>query len=215
MPRARGKLCRGASWYTAEARRQRQKKFEQALDMASFERHKKPRTPPMAYVEEIPLEDAMQSYPKLPLFIVSDNWNPPTEFGSDDKPPPTGNLLGPKVNSLEEHFTTCYVEEETPSRIQGNRDSPPGAPMEVATPFSNRPAHASDGAIEPIPRASVDNHWQEQHLFTDSGYLALIFKLRSLLDDQVFRLTRIDQWLEMLFTAHSRTLPKRQYPTCA
>ena len=70
----------------------------------------------MAYVEEITLEDSMQSYPNLPLFTVPNNWNPPTEFGSDNKPPPAGNPLGPKANSLEEHFTTCYVEEETLSR---------------------------------------------------------------------------------------------------
>jgi hypothetical protein len=215
MPRARGKPRRGAAWYTAESRRQRQKKFEQALAMASIRRRKKPRTPPMAYVEEITLEDAMQSYPKLPLFTVPDNWNPPTDFGSDDKPPPAGNPLGPRANSPEEHFTTCYVEEETPSRTQGNRDSPPGAPMEAATQLSNRPTHASEGATGPIPPASVDSHWQDQQLFTDSGYLALIFDLRSLLDDQVFRLARIDQRLDMLFAAHSRTLPKWQCPTCA
>ena len=101
--------------------------------MASIRRRKKPRTPPMAYVEEIPLVDAMQSYPKLPLFTVPDNWNPPTYFGSHDKPPPADNPLGPKANSPEEHFTTCYVEEETPSHTQGNIDSQTGAPMEAAT----------------------------------------------------------------------------------
>jgi hypothetical protein len=80
MPRARGKPRRGAAWYMAESRRQRQRKFEQALAIASTRRRRKSRTPPMAYVEEIALEDAMQSYPKLPLFTVPDNWNPPTEF---------------------------------------------------------------------------------------------------------------------------------------
>jgi hypothetical protein len=183
MPRARGKPCRGASWYTVESRRQRQKKFEQALAMASIRRRKKPRMPPMAYVEDITLEDAMQSYPKLPLCTVPNNWNPPTDFGSDEKPLPMGNPLGLRANSPKEHFTTCYVEEETPSRTQGNRDSPSGAPMEATTQLSNRLTHASEGATGPIPPASIDNHWQDQQLFTDLGYLALIFDLRSLLDD--------------------------------
>ena len=127
----------------------------------------------MVYVEEITLEDAMQSYPKLPLFTIPDNWNPPTEFGSEDKPPPAGIQPGSKGNSPEEHFTTCFVEEETP----------PGAPMEAATHLFNCPTHISKDATDPIHPASVNIHWQEQPLFTNLGQLALIFELRSLLDD--------------------------------
>ena len=81
--------------------------------MASLRRRKKPRMPLMAYVEEITLEDPLQSYPKLPLFTVLDNWNPPTDFGLDDKLPPSGNSLGPRAKSPVENFITCYVEEET------------------------------------------------------------------------------------------------------
>jgi hypothetical protein len=64
----------------------------------------------MAYVEEITLEDAMQSYPKLPLFTVPDNWNPPTDFSTDDKIMPSCKLLGSSANRIAENFTTCYVE---------------------------------------------------------------------------------------------------------
>ena len=71
--------------------------------------------PPMEYVEEITLEDAMQSYPKLSLFTVPGNWNPPTDFGTDDKISHLGKLLGSSATRLAEEFTTCYVEEETPS----------------------------------------------------------------------------------------------------
>ena len=68
----------------------------------------------MAYVEEIALEDAMQSYPNFPLFTVPDNWNPPTDFGAEDKPLPKDIQKDFKANSPEEHFPTCFVEEETP-----------------------------------------------------------------------------------------------------
>ena len=159
----------------------------------------------MAYVEEITLEDTMQSYPKLPLFTVLDNWNPPTDFGLDDKLPPSSKLLGSKANSPEEHFTTCFVEEETP----------PNATMGMTTQSLNRSEQTSKEATKPRHPASVDSHWQEQPPFTDSGYLTLIFDLRSLLDDQVFRLSCIDQWLDLLFMTHSRTLPKWQCPSCA
>jgi hypothetical protein len=131
MPRARGKPRRGAAWYTAESRRQRQKKFEQAIAMAAIRRHTKPRTPPMAYVEEITPEDDLQSFPEHTLFTVPDNWNPPSEFGSDSKPPPASISLGPRATSLEEHYTTCYIEEEIP----------PGSPMEAALQAHNQQVH--------------------------------------------------------------------------
>jgi hypothetical protein len=95
--------------------------------------------PPMAYVEEITLDEAMQSYPKLPLFTVPDNWNPPTDFGTDDKISPSGKPLGSSATRPAEEFTTCYVEEETPSCAKGRNDSPTGAPMEEATQLFNRP----------------------------------------------------------------------------
>jgi hypothetical protein len=45
--------------------------------------------PPMAHMEEITLDEAMQSYPENPLFTVLENWNPPTDFGTEDKISPT------------------------------------------------------------------------------------------------------------------------------
>jgi hypothetical protein len=205
MPRARGKPRRGAAWYTAESRRQRKKKFEKAIAMAAIRRSTTPRMPPMAYVEEVIPEDGLESFPEHTLFTVPDNWNPPSEFGSDSKPPPVSILPGPSATSLEEPYPTCYVEEEIP----------PEPPMEAALQAHNQQAHTHHEAAETIPPVSIDSHRQEQPLFADSGYLTLIFELRSLLDDQIFRLARIDQRLDLLFAAHSRTLPKRQCPTCA
>jgi hypothetical protein len=174
----------------------------------------------MAYVEEITLDEDMQSYLNLPIFIVPDNWNPPTNFGTDDKISPSSKQLGSSATRLAEEFTTCYVEEETSSCAKGRNDSPTGAPMEEVTQRFNRPAHqdseahASEGATGLIPLASADDNWQDQHPFTNLGYLALIFDMWSLLDDRIFRITRIDHRLDMLFVAHSRTLLKRQCPTC-
>jgi hypothetical protein len=79
--------------------------------------------------------------------------------------------------------------------------------METTTQSLNRSEQTSKAATESRHPASVDSHWQEQPSFTDSGHLALIFELRSLMDDQVFHLARIDQRLDMLFAAHSKNLP--------
>jgi hypothetical protein len=80
MPRARGRPRRGATWYTADSRRKRQKKFEKALALASRRRTRKSRrtgTPPMAYVEEIAPDESIQNYSENLLFTVPDNWDPP------------------------------------------------------------------------------------------------------------------------------------------
>jgi hypothetical protein len=101
MPRIRGKSRRGAAWYMVESRRQRQRKFERALAIASTRRRRRPRMPPMAYVEEITWEEAMQSHPTI-------------EFGKEDKPPPGVTPQNFNANSSEDFFPTCFMEEETP-----------------------------------------------------------------------------------------------------
>jgi hypothetical protein len=65
MPRLRGKSRRGAAWYRAESRRKRIRNFERALALASTRRKRRPWMPPMAIVEEISLEEAMQSHPSI------------------------------------------------------------------------------------------------------------------------------------------------------
>jgi hypothetical protein len=175
----------------------------------------------MAYVEEITLDEAMQSYPEHPLFTVLDNWNPPTDFGTEDKISPPGIPRGYRATHPAEEFTTCYVEEEVSSCAKEKNDPPTGAPLEEATQPNNRQVHQAseanegEGAQGPFPLASVEGNWQDQHPFTNPGYLALIFEMRSMLDDQIFRIAQIDHRLDMLYAAHSRTLPKRQCPTCA
>ena len=94
--------------------------------------------PPMAYVEEITLDEAMQSYPELPLFTVPDNWNPPTDFGIADKTSPSRKQLGSSATRPTEEFTTCYVEEETSSCAKGKNDPPTGAPLEEETQPKNQ-----------------------------------------------------------------------------
>ena len=73
-----------------------------------------PRMPPMAYVEEVILEEGMESVPEHTLFTVSDNWNPPSDFGPDSKPSSARILAGPNATCFKEPFPTCYVEEELP-----------------------------------------------------------------------------------------------------
>ena len=48
-----------------------------------------------------------------------------------------------------------------------------------------------------------------------SEQLQLIFEVRSLVDDQIFRAVCVSQRLDMLYAAYSNVTPKCQCPTCA
>jgi hypothetical protein len=61
----------------------------------------------------------------------------------------------------------------------------------------------------------VDSNCPEQHTSMDWDLLNLLFEIRKVLEDQVFRMARLEQRLDMFFAAHSRATPKKQRPTCA
>jgi len=48
-----------------------------------------------------------------------------------------------------------------------------------------------------------------------ADYLSLLFEVRHLLADQVFRIERLEQRMDLFFAARSRATPKKQCPTCA
>lgn len=195
MPRLRGTPRRGAAWYAAKSRRKRKQTFEAALAIARRRRKAKPHTPPMAYVvEEIPEGGIPDSIPEHLLFTVPENWNPSTDLGQGRQTSSVGEKVALKGDDTEGPQFTCYIEEELPSAACGEAtmDTPPGGDRDSTKSYSQeRPPSPS---------------WER---------LNLIFEIRSALDDQTFRLTRIEQRLNMYFAAHSRTHPRRQCPTCA
>jgi hypothetical protein len=70
-------------------RRKRQQKFEKVLSIARKKepvRPGRPRTTPMAYVEEIVPEEPIQVPPEHLLFTVPDNWDLPTCFLEEARP---------------------------------------------------------------------------------------------------------------------------------
>jgi hypothetical protein len=77
MPRIRGRSRRGAAWHSEESRRKRKEKFEaaefrrkrkynfeRAMAIAARRRKTRPRSPPMAYVEEVIPEAGPPSPPR-------------------------------------------------------------------------------------------------------------------------------------------------------
>lgn len=158
--------------------------------MAARRRRERPRTPPMAVVEEEIPEGGLESPPEHTLFMVPENWNPRSNFGLVSTPQMASGPRNQGDNSMERPYSTCYVEEEAPPE-----------PTRGAARYKTQGVTAATSPEQP---PSVDG-----------GYLNLIFDMRNLLEDQVFRIARLEQRLDMFFAAHSRATPKKQCPTCA
>jgi hypothetical protein len=81
MPRLRGKPRRGAGWYAADSRRKRHRKFQRAVSMAKQRRRRVntvASSPPRTFVEEDPDMELPPDFSESRMFIVPDNWDPPT-----------------------------------------------------------------------------------------------------------------------------------------
>jgi hypothetical protein len=124
MPRARGKPRRGAAWYAVESWRKRKEKFEKAMAIAARRRKSRPRTPSMAYVEEVIPEGGLPSPPEHTLFMVPENWNPSTSFGSYNIRQPVSNVLDPSTTTTEKPYSPYYVEEEAPPEPTKEAEEP-------------------------------------------------------------------------------------------
>ena len=89
-------------------------------------------------------------------------------------------------------------------------EAPPEPTKEAAETGRERRWHRTQDA-----EAATREDCMEQPPAADWGYLNLVFEIRNKLDDQIFRLERMDQWMDMFFAAHSRASAKKQCPTCA
>jgi hypothetical protein len=93
-------------------------------------------------------------------------------------------------SNTERPYSLCYVKEEVP-------------------------LEATRGAAGYKTQGATTTTSLEQPPSVDEGYINLIFDMRNILEDQVFRIARLEQRLDMFFAAHSRATPKKQCPTCA
>jgi hypothetical protein len=195
MPRIRGKPRRGAAWYAAASRRKRKAQFEAAMAIVtrrrrhSSRRSTRPRTPPMAYVEEVAPEEGPPS-PPVKVFSPPENWQSSTGLDPHSTQQPA------------ETYSPCYIIEEIPPEFNIHGETTGGASQE------NKPATDET-------KASEDTDSRDQPSAANWGYLDLVFGIRDKLEDLDFRLGRMDQRLDMFFAAHSRASAKKQCPTCA
>jgi hypothetical protein len=188
MPRIRGRSRRGAAWYAAQSRRKRKETFERAIAMATRRRRQRHRRPPREFDEEKTPAAGSDTQLEHTLFDAHANWHPCMTFG----------LAGPSQPAEdfpeeERPYTPCYVVEELPPEFT--------RAAEVRNDQNEKEATTEERA---------DTNCPEQHNSVDWDLLSLLFEIRKLLDDQVFRMARLEQRLDMFYAAHSRAAPKKQ-----
>lgn len=193
MPRIRGRSRWGAAWYAAQSRRKRKENFERAIAMATRRRRQKLRRPPRAFGEERIPAGGSDIQLEHTLCAAPANWHPGTSSGLAGPSQPVEDIPGD-----ERPYTPCYVVEEPPPEPTRDEEAPNEQRGKAAT-------------IE----ERVDSNHPEQQASRDWDYLNLLFEMRKLIEDQVFRMARLEQRLDMFFVAHSRATPKKQCPTCA
>jgi hypothetical protein len=139
------------------------------------------------------------------LFEALSNRIPSSSIGSHSTRQPASNEPGPSTAIAEQPYSPCYVVEE----------APPEPTTETTGAEQERHQYSAKVEDEAVNEESRESHRWEQPSAEDWGYLDLIFEIRDKLDDQTFRLERMEQRLDMFFAAHSRASSKKQCPTCA
>jgi hypothetical protein len=184
MPCIWGRPRRGSGWRAPESRRQRHRWFVRALQAVKDNR-RGGATPASLTPGTMPEEEILTMIPTAPMTTIS----PPDTLLSQDTTP-------------NEYNAFCVVEEELPDPgiMELNQGQPPDCATseQVLNDENMHPARNSP------PPPTLLHH----------DHLQLIFDLRSMVEDQAFRMATISQRLDFLFAAYSEASPPRRCPTC-
>jgi hypothetical protein len=151
-------------------------------------------------VEEVVPEEGPEN-----LDMAPKNWQPSTSFNPDTTRQTESKVFAPATESTELRYSPCYIIEEAPPEPTVDAENTDHARHE------NRVQAAVTNASEDF----MGSNHPHQPPLADWACLDLVFEIREKLDDQIFRLGRMDQRLDMFFAAHSRASAKKQCPTCA
>jgi hypothetical protein len=159
-------------------------------------------SPPRTYVEEDLSITLPADFSESRMFVVPDNWDPPTRFGTRQLLPIWATFHSQPPLRVKSTRPAWWRRSHRTSLL-GSRST--GLPLDCKTrgPEPSRDGMEPERNSPPSPSLLHPEH------------LKLIFEVRSLVDDQVFRAMRVSQRLDMLYAAYSKATPRRQCPTCA
>ena len=123
------------------------------------------------------------------MVTFPDDWDPLARVFCSRITPP-GSTSSEQAMEGDPGSAQCTIEEEQ------EKEAEPDQLEESHGPADAQPRSPSPPPLPP-------------------EHLPLIFDLRSLVDDLVFRVVCTNQILDMLLSAHSCASPKQMCPTCA
>lgn len=195
MPRLRGRPRRGAGWYAAASRRKRHREFQATVTLA---RRRRRRTilaadePPGTIVQEDFSALMPPDFSEARMVTFFDDWDPLTHsFRLRTAPRGLTSLDSCAIVPSDPSTETCFIEEEQWTKTEGEQRK------------NKEPAADTGG----LGRDDITPLLPEQ--------LQLIFEVRGLVDDQIYRAVCTSQRLDMLFAAYSTDSSKHVCPTCA
>jgi hypothetical protein len=202
MPRLRGRPRRGAGWYAAASRRKRHREFQAAVTLARRRRRRNilaADSPPGTIVQEDSSAQLPPDFSEMKMVTFPDDWDPLTHsfrFGITSRGRTSFDscATAPSDPGTE----TCFIEEEQWKNAEEEQRKNTGAATDTGC-LGRDDMHARPPSPPPL--------LPEQ--------LQLIFEVRGLVEDQIYRAVCTSQRLDMLFAAYSTDSPKHLCPTCA
>jgi hypothetical protein len=202
MPRLRGRPRRGAGWYAAASRRKQHRDFQAAVTLARRRCRRAilaANSPPGTIVEEDSSAQLPPDFSETKMVTFPDDWDPLTHsfrigITSRGRTSFDSCATAPSDPGTE----TCFIEEEQWKDVEEEQRKDTGV-AKVTGCLGRDDMHARPPSPPPL--------LPEQ--------LQLIFEVRSLVEDQIYRVVCTSQRLDMLFVAYSIDSPKHLCPTCA
>jgi hypothetical protein len=194
MPRLRGRPRRGAGWYAAASRWKRHREFQSAVTLARRRRRQAIRatgSPLGTIVEEDSSIQLPPDFSDKKMVTFPDDWESHTRVFRSGITPPGRTSSDSCAKASSDLGTEPYIIEEEQW-------------MDVGAAQDAECLGRDDKQTRP---PSPPLLLPEQ--------LQLIFEVRSMVEDQIFRVVYASQRLDMLYAAYSNDSPKRLFPTCA
>jgi hypothetical protein len=202
MPRLRGRPRRGAGWYAAASRRKRHREFQATVTLAR-RRHRRTiltvDSPPGTFVQEDSSAQLPPDFSEVQMVTFPDDWDPLTHsFRLRIAPRGRTSLDSCATAPSDPGTETCFIEEEQWTNAEKEQRKNTGAAVDTGG-LGRDDIHARPPSPPPL--------LPEQ--------LQLIFEVRGLVEDQIYRAVCTRQRLDMLFAPYSTDSPKHVCPTCA
>jgi hypothetical protein len=174
-------------------------RLECALSIAQTQQREKPRTSPMAYVEEEISKEPIQVPLKSLLFTMSDDWHPPNHNLASTSTPTS---MEGATCIIEEEFPEEFLHLDSMASIQNTDNEVRIVAKEVRAVEARDTTPVDMGTeVEGHPIFVVPDFFHASPLFFHPEKLELVLELRNQMSNHIHRDTLMHQRIDMIYDA--------------